>query len=151
MCILRKPCSSHPAIERLVLRMRMDVDQPGQDEAIFAIDHPLCHAGIIPSDKVDRAFRKRDVDIAAINVTSGGLVPGDDPSGVPDDRRGHCSVLLISLDCNVPKLIRLASTGPPWPSQLPPRGAPASPSWRGVLHLPDTAAPPPRYPMHEKT
>ena len=84
---------AHPAIERLVLGMSMDVDQPGQYQPILTVDHPLRRPGVIASDKDDRAIAKGDVYIAAVDVTLGALVPGDDPVGILDDGRGHDSGL----------------------------------------------------------
>jgi hypothetical protein len=69
--------------------MRMHVDQPGQYEAIFSIDHPVCGARIIPSDKGDGSIDKGDVDTAAIDVALCLLVPGDNPVAVCDDGRGR--------------------------------------------------------------
>src|SRR5439155_14185552 len=53
-------------------------------------------AGIMRSDKDDRAVAEGDVDIAAVDVTPSARVPGDDPIGVTDDGDGHSSVLHLS-------------------------------------------------------
>src|ERR1700745_813880 len=80
---------AHPTIERLVLGVRGDVDQPWQYGAISPVDDPVRHPWIIASDKDDRAVGKGDVDIAAIDMAPGNLVPGDHPIGISDDGRSH--------------------------------------------------------------
>ena len=46
-------------------------------------------AGVIATDKGDRAVGEGDIDAAAIAMLPGRLVPGDDPVGIFDDGRGH--------------------------------------------------------------
>src|SRR6516162_11095716 len=80
---------AHSTIERLALGMCVDVDQTGQYQAISPVDNPVRRSGIIWSDKDDRGAGKRDVDIAAIDMSRGGLVPGDHPIRIADDGRSH--------------------------------------------------------------
>jgi hypothetical protein len=80
---------AHPAVEGLVLGMRMDVDQPRQHQPVLAVDHPVRVPAEISSGKGDHAVGKSDVNTPAIGVTPGRLVPGDDPIGIPDDRCRH--------------------------------------------------------------
>ena len=84
---------AHAAIERLMLRMRMNVDQPRQYQTIRAVDDPVRFPGIITPDKSDRIAGKGDVDVAAVDVTSGAFVLGDEPIGFADEVDGHRSVL----------------------------------------------------------
>jgi hypothetical protein len=67
----------------------MDVDQPGQYQAIPAFDHPVRRSGVIPSDKDDPIVCKRDVDIASIGVPPCTLIPDNAPIRVADNGRGH--------------------------------------------------------------
>jgi hypothetical protein len=80
---------AHAAIKRLVLGMRMNVDQSRQHQPILAVDHPIRSTGVIPPDKGDPVFGKSDIDPAAIDMAPGALVPGDDPIGILDDRYRH--------------------------------------------------------------
>ena len=57
---------------------------PGNTKPILAVDHPVRRPGVIASDKGDPVVGKGDVDIPAIGVVPGGLVPGNDPIGVAD-------------------------------------------------------------------
>jgi hypothetical protein len=82
-------------MERLVLRVRMDVDEPGQYEPVPAVDHPVRRPGVIASDKGDPVVGKGDVDISAIGVVPGCLVPGDRPTSVADGSGGQGAVLLL--------------------------------------------------------
>src|SRR5260370_28016581 len=69
--------------------MRVDVDQSRQYQSIPAVDHPVRRSGVISSDESNRVVDEDDVDVAAIAVTPGGLVPGDNPIGFLDDGHGH--------------------------------------------------------------
>ena len=79
----------HAAVERLVLGVRMDVDQSRQYQAILSVDHPFRYRWVISSDKDDHVVRERDIRTAAVDVPSGTFVPGNDPVGVLDDSGGH--------------------------------------------------------------
>src|SRR5205085_3815564 len=69
------------AIERLVLGVRMDVDQAGDDEAGAAVDDPVRGAGKFASDKGDAVVLENEVDTAAVDMMAGRFVPGDQPGG----------------------------------------------------------------------
>jgi len=49
---------AHPTIERLVLGMRVNVDQARQDKSILAVDYPIGRAAVIPPEKVIRSSAK---------------------------------------------------------------------------------------------
>jgi hypothetical protein len=72
----------------------MDVDKPGQYHAVSAVDHPVRRPWVIAADKGDPVVGKGDVDISAIGVVPGCLVPGNGPIGVADSSSGQGTVLL---------------------------------------------------------
>src|SRR6266404_4493922 len=82
MHVVQAMLLAHPAVERLVLRMGMNVDQPGQYQTILTVDDPVRRPGIISADKDDHIVGKGDVDIAPIALTPGAFVPGDDQSAL---------------------------------------------------------------------
>jgi hypothetical protein len=55
----------------------------------------VCLPGVIASDKGDAIFVKGDVDILAIGVMAGCLVPANGPIGVSDNSGGQGTVLLV--------------------------------------------------------
>ena len=67
---------AHAAVERLVLGVRMDVDQPRQHQAVLAIDDSVGRPRVIASDKSDQVIGKSDIDAAAVDVPQGAFVPG---------------------------------------------------------------------------
>jgi hypothetical protein len=77
------------AIQRLMLGMRMDIDQPGHDEAGAAVDRAVGRSGEAGPDEGDPVVGESDIDIAAIDMPAQPFVPGDHPGGVFDQRRRH--------------------------------------------------------------
>jgi hypothetical protein len=84
---------AHPAVERLVLRMRMNVDEPRQQQPILAIDNPVRGTGVISSGESDLVVDKRDIDAAAIDLVAGCFVPRNNPIEVSDHCRSHRAFL----------------------------------------------------------
>jgi len=82
---------AYTTIKRLVLGMRMDVDEARQYQPILAVDNLVCHAAVIPSDEHDRAPGKGNVQMAPVDMTAGGLIPGHDPIGIADNGGGQPS------------------------------------------------------------
>src|SRR5215472_17644137 len=80
---------AYSAVERLVLGVRVNVDQPGQYQAVSPLDDPVRRRWIIRSDEDNGVVGKCNVDISAIDMAPGHLVPGNYPAGVSDDGRGH--------------------------------------------------------------
>ena len=80
---------AHAAVERLVLGVRMDVDQPRQHQTILAVDDPVRRPRVIPPDKIDAIVGKGDIDAAPVDLARDAFVPGDDPVGVFDDGGCH--------------------------------------------------------------
>jgi hypothetical protein len=73
----------------------MDVDEPRQYEPILTVDHPVCRPGVVAADKDDPVVGEGDIDISAIGMVSGCLVPGNGPIGVADSSGGQGTVLLV--------------------------------------------------------
>src|SRR5262249_14260053 len=61
----------------------------GQYEAVCAVDDLVRRPRIIGPNKDNGAAGEGNVDIAAINVASDILIPGDYPIGISDDGRNH--------------------------------------------------------------
>ncbi len=83
------------AIERLVLGVRMDVDETGKHCPAVAVNEPLRGAGVIGSEVDNAVAAKGQIDIAAIGVPAVLDVPGDDPVSVLDQRGLHRAPLDI--------------------------------------------------------
>src|SRR5690349_17159469 len=77
------------AIERLVLGVRVDVDQAGNDQPRAAVDNPVGRAGVAFAEKADTVVGKSEIDITPIGVAALRLVPADDPGSVFYHRSRH--------------------------------------------------------------
>ena len=80
---------ANAAIERLVLGMRVDVDEAGDHRPAGAVDEPLRGAGVIGSEMDNAVAGKGQIDIAAIGVPAALDIPGHHPIRVPDQRGRH--------------------------------------------------------------
>ncbi len=74
--------------QRLAARVRVNIDEAGQDQALGAIDLDVGGAGIAVTEKDDSAVPDREVDIAAVDVARVRCIPRDEPVGVAE--YGRC-------------------------------------------------------------
>ena len=77
------------AVERFVMRVRVDVDQPRHDQPGGAVDRLIRRAGKAAPDKADPVVGERDIDAAAIHMLTQAFIPRDRPGGIFDDCGGH--------------------------------------------------------------
>ena len=77
------------AIDRLVARVRVDVDEAGHHHAAAPVDDRVRLAGEARPDVHDRIVGERHVDVSTVYVALGALLPGDHPVGVLDQGRDH--------------------------------------------------------------
>ena len=83
--ILEEPLAVH-----LHVGVQVEVEGPGQDHEVPAVDDPLGLAREVLADVDDRTSAECDVRVAEIRVAVLPRVVGDDPVGVPDEcRPGH--------------------------------------------------------------
>ena len=82
---LRSSLLGHPAPSKWV-RLRSSMVE-SLDR--YPDGDPVGVSGEIAADMGDAVVREGEVDIAAVDVTAGRLVPGDDPGGVLDYGGGH--------------------------------------------------------------
>ena len=77
------------ALDGLVLRVGVDVDEAGHDHQLAAADRVLRLAGEAGADVDDAVVREGHVDVAGVDVARAGRVPDDGPGGVADEGGRH--------------------------------------------------------------
>jgi hypothetical protein len=82
-----------------MMRVRMDVDKAGHDHQPGAVDDAVRGAGEMLAEKDDTVVGKGEIDTAAVGVPACGLVPGNHPVSVLDQRRRPLLVLPSRLPC----------------------------------------------------
>src|SRR6056297_759947 len=73
--------------QRLTCRVGVDVDQPGNDQPVAAIDFPISLSLIAAPDMNEPAISEGDVDVTGVDVLFS--VPDDSPIGMADNGCGH--------------------------------------------------------------
>src|SRR3712207_1191692 len=102
------------AIERLVLGVRMDVDETGDHRSAGAVNDPvpsggMTGAGVIGTEMDDAIAGKGKIDIPAIRMPAPLRVPGDNPGCIPEDGGRHRA--LPDLACRRERLLCCARRG----------------------------------------
>ena len=77
------------AIDGLVAKMRVHVDEAGHHHQAAAVDRDLGGAAEIRPDVRDAARPERDIDPLAVDVALLARVPGNRPAGILDQGCGH--------------------------------------------------------------
>ncbi len=75
---------AHAAIERLGVRMRMDVDQPGHHHQLAPVDRRVRMSGVVPANERHRIARERQIAIHQVGMPAIRAVPRNDDRGVAD-------------------------------------------------------------------
>ena len=82
----------------------MQVEGPGKNHEVPAVDDPLSLAWVVLADMNDRTPLECEVGVTKIGVTVPLAVVGHDPVGVPDECRAGHDVFLLPSGCMEPRL-----------------------------------------------